>query len=121
MLSKSKAKSKIAILLTDGQDNMSKVAFNDIKNIIAKSNVKLYTIGIGNSRDYNGRYLQALADAGKGQAYGAHNSEMLSEVYREIDKLETSKLDDKKGGTAYLPLSLSSVCSDFGIVIFYLF
>ena len=96
MLSKSKAKSKIAILLTDGQDNMSKVAFNEIKNIIAKSDVKLYTIGIGNPRDYNGRYLQALADAGKGQAYGAHNSEMLSGVYQEIDKLETSKLDDKK-------------------------
>ena len=96
MLSKSKAKSKIAILLTDGQDNMSKVAFNDIKNIIAKSDVRLYAIGIGDPRDYNGRYLQALADAGKGKAYGAHNSEMLSEIYQEIDRLETSKLDDKK-------------------------
>ncbi|HFS82763.1 MAG TPA: VWA domain-containing protein [Epsilonproteobacteria bacterium] len=96
MLSKSKAKSKIAILLTDGRDNMSKVAFEDIKNIVAKSDVKLYTIGIGSPRDYNGRYLQALADAGKGRAYGAHNSEMLTEIYREIDKLEASQLNDKK-------------------------
>jgi len=96
MLSKSKAKSKIAILLTDGRDNMSKVAFEDIKNIVAKSDVKLYTIGIGSPRDYNGRYLQALADAGKGRAYGAHNSEMLTEIYQEIDKLEASKLNDKK-------------------------
>ena len=96
MLSKSKAKSKIAILLTDGQDNMSKVSFNDIKNIIAKSDVKLYTIGIGSPRDYNGRYLQALANAGKGRAYAASNSKMLSEIYDDIDKLETSKLNDKK-------------------------
>jgi Ca-activated chloride channel family protein len=96
MLTKSKAKSKIAILLTDGQDNMSKVAFEDIKNIIAKSDIKLYTIGIGDPRDYNGRYLQVLANAGKGKAYGAYNSEMLSEIYNEIDKLETSKMNDKK-------------------------
>ncbi len=96
MLSKSKAKSKIAILLTDGQDNMSRVTFNDIKNIIAKSDVKLYTIGVGDPRDYNGRYLMALADAGKGKAYGAQNSQMLSEIYQEIDTLETSQLNDKK-------------------------
>ena len=96
MLSKSKAKSKITILLTDGQDNMSRVTFNDIKNIIAKSDVKLYTIGVGNPRDYNGRYLMALADAGKGKAYGAQNSQMLSEIYQEIDTLETSQLNDKK-------------------------
>ena len=96
MLSKSKAKSKIAILLTDGRDNMSKVSFEDIKNIITKSDVKLYTIGIGDPRDYNGRYLQALAQAGKGKAYGAQNSKMLSQIYEEIDKLEASKLNDKK-------------------------
>ena len=96
MLTKSKAKSKIAILLTDGRDNMSKVSFEDIKKIIEKSDVKLYVIGIGDPRDYNGRYLQALAQAGKGKAYGAHNSEMLSEIYNEIDKLETSKMNDKK-------------------------
>ena len=96
MLSKSKAKSKIAILLTDGQDNMSKVSFNDIKNVIAKSNIKLYTIGIGDPRDYNGRYLQALADAGKGKAYGAYDKQMLSKIYDDINKLETSKLNDKK-------------------------
>jgi Ca-activated chloride channel family protein len=96
MLSKSKAKSKIAILLTDGQDNMSKVSFEDVKSMISKSDVKLYTIGIGDPRAYNGRYLQALAQAGKGQAYGARNAEMLSKIYDEIDKLETTKLDNKK-------------------------
>lgn len=96
MLAKSKAKSKIAILLTDGIDNMSQVPFNDVKNLVEQSDVKLYTIGIGSSRDYDGRYLQALADAGKGQAFGARNARMLSQIYDKIDEMEASKIEDKK-------------------------
>jgi len=96
LLSKSKAKSKIVILLTDGIDNMSKIPFSDVKNMIAKRDVKLYTIGIGGARDYDGQYLKALAKVGKGQAYGARSAEMLSRIYDEIDKLEATKLDDKK-------------------------
>jgi len=96
LLSKSKAKSKIVILLTDGIDNMSKIPFVDVKNMIEKRKIKLYTIGIGNPRDYNGAYLQALAKAGKGKAYGARNAEMLNKIYDEIDKLEASKLNNKK-------------------------
>lgn len=96
VLSKSRAKSKIVILLTDGQDNMSRIPYEDIKSIIKKSDIKLYAIGIGNPRDYNSRYLKDLAKAGKGEAFGAYNSDMLSQIYDEIDKLEASKLNDKK-------------------------
>ena len=96
MLSKSKAKSKIAILLTDGVDNMSKVPFEDVKNLIAKRDTKLYAIGIGDARDYNGPYLQALAEAGHGLAFGARDSSTLEKIYKEIDKLEATKIDDKK-------------------------
>ncbi len=96
LLSKSKAKSKIVILLTDGVDNMSKVPFDDVINLIKKRNIKLYTIGIGTNRDYNGAYLKALADAGKGKAYGARDTTELKNIYKEIDKLEATKLNDKK-------------------------
>ena len=96
LLSKSKAKSKIAILLTDGVDNMSKVPFGDVKNLIEKRDIKLYAIGVGDARDYNGEYLQALADAGKGLAFGAQDATTLSQIYDEIDKLEATKIDDKK-------------------------
>jgi len=96
LLNKSKAKSKIIILLTDGRDNMSKVPLSDVKHLIEKGDVKLYTIGIGGARDYDGQYLKTLAKAGKGQAYGARSAEMLSRIYDEIDKLEATKLDDKK-------------------------
>jgi len=96
LLSKSKAKSKIVILLTDGVDNMSKVPFQDVINLIKKRDIKLYVIGIGDERDYNGPYLKALADAGHGQAYGARDATTLEKIYEEIDKLEATKIDDKK-------------------------
>ena len=96
LMSKSKAKSKIVILLTDGRDNMSKIPFSDVKEMIEKRDVKLYTIGIGGSRDYDGKYLKALAKAGKGQAYAARSAAMLSNIYAEINKLEATKLDHKK-------------------------
>jgi len=96
LISKSKAKSKIVILLTDGRDNMSKIPLTDTKQMIEKRDVKLYTIGIGGSRDYDGKYLKALAKAGKGKAYAARSAAMLSNIYNEIDKLEATKLDHKK-------------------------
>jgi len=96
LMSKSKAKSKIVILLTDGRDNMSKIPLQDVKHMIEKRDVKLYTIGIGGSRDYDGKYLKSLAKAGKGQAYAARSAAMLSNIYDEINKLEATKLDHKK-------------------------
>jgi Ca-activated chloride channel family protein len=96
LLEKSKAKSKIAILLTDGVDNMSKVSFEDIKSLIGLSDIKLYTIGIGSSRDFNAKYLKELANAGKGEFFSAKDSDKLEEIYSKIDKLEVTKLDNKK-------------------------
>jgi len=96
LMSKSKAKSKVVILLTDGRDNMSKISFTDVKNMIESRDVKLYTIGIGGARDYDGHYLQELAKAGKGQAYGARSADALEKIYEEIDKLEATKIDNKK-------------------------
>ena len=96
MLERSKAKSKIAILLTDGMDNMSKVSTDEVKSLIAKSDVKLYTIGIGTTRDYDGRALRAFAKAGQGEAFAASNSKILRQIYAKIDALEVTKIDDKK-------------------------
>ena len=96
MLEKSKSKSKIVILLTDGVDNMSQISVDDVKSLVSKSKVKLYTIGVGTERDFDGAYLQSLAKAGKGVAFAARNSEMLSKIYAEIDRLEVSEIDDKK-------------------------
>lgn len=95
MLSHSKAKSKIAILLTDGIDNMSKVPLSEIKSLVKRSSVTLYTIGIGTSRDYDGAYLKELADAGEGQSFGASDAQTLTAIYQKIDALEASKIEAK--------------------------
>jgi len=96
ILSKSDAKSKVAILLTDGIDNASHISSNDILKLISKSDIKLYTIGIGSYRDYDAEYLEALAKAGGGKFYSASNKQMLSKIYSDIDKLEASKIKAKK-------------------------
>lgn len=96
MLDRSQSKSKIVILLTDGIDNMSKVSVEEVSNLIAMSNIRLYTIGIGASRDFDGRSLKAFAKAGEGEAFAATNSKMLHEIYEKIDALELTKIDDKK-------------------------
>jgi len=96
ILEKSKAKSKIIIVLTDGMDNMSKVSFEEVKELIKVGDAKLYTIGIGTSRDYNAPYLKALTKAGNGKFFGARDSQMLQEIYKQIDKLEVTKIDNKR-------------------------
>ena len=96
ILAKSDAKSKVAILLTDGIDNMSRIGFEDIRKLIADSDVKLYTIGIGSYRDFDAPYLKALAEAGHGKFYAAANRQALAKIYADIDKLETSKIKSKK-------------------------
>jgi Ca-activated chloride channel family protein len=96
ILAKSDAKSKVAILLTDGIDNMSRIAFDEILKLIAKSDVKLYTIGIGSYRDFDAPYLKALAQAGHGKFYAASNRQMLQKIYEDIDRLETSRIKSKK-------------------------
>ncbi|SFV71300.1 Uncharacterized protein containing a von Willebrand factor type A (vWA) domain [hydrothermal vent metagenome] len=96
LLHQSKSKSKIMILLTDGHDTASKIPLDEVKHLLNKKDMKLYTIGIGNPRDYNGAKLQALAEAGGGLAFGARDAHALSEIYKEIDKLEATKIDNKQ-------------------------
>ncbi|HFC03291.1 MAG TPA: VWA domain-containing protein [Nitratifractor salsuginis] len=96
ILNKSDAKTKIAILLTDGIDNASRISFDEIRRLISDSDVKLYTIGIGSYRDFDAPYLKALAQAGHGKFFAASNRQTLQKIYDAIDKLETSKLKSKK-------------------------
>jgi len=96
MLESSKAKTKIVILLTDGIDSVSKISVDEVKSLIRKSDIKLYTIGVGTDKDFDGEYLESLATAGKGVAFSAENSQKLSEIYTKIDQLEVSKIDEKK-------------------------
>ena len=100
ILSKSKTKSKIAILLTDGVEHSSVTTKSEIINLIENSHIKLYTIGIGEQGFFQGSidhdYLKLLAKKGHGKYYNASESTKLESIYRDIDKLEKSKIDAKK-------------------------
>ena len=96
VLERSKVNSKVVILLTDGVDTASQITVDEVTSLIKKSKVKLYTIGVGSERDFDGDYLRKIAKAGNGKAFTAQNAQTLANIYDEIDRLEVSLIDDKK-------------------------
>ncbi len=96
MLKKTKAKEKIIILLTDGEDRGSHIPLDVLENAIKKDKVKIYTIGIGNPNDYNGRVLKTIAQISGGKFYQAISKDALENVYKQINTLEKTKLEKKK-------------------------
>jgi Ca-activated chloride channel family protein len=111
-----KAKSKVLILLTDGDSNAGVVDPREAARIAAESDIRVYTIGIGRSgtvpvpqEDEFGRrvlvparfrideeLLREMAETGHGRYFHASDSLGLAQVYAEIDKLEKSKLEETK-------------------------
>ena len=92
LLKNSKAKSKIAILMTDGYNTpqTTRIPLSVALKMANKYHIKIYTIGIGN--DYDAALLQEIARSTDAKTFGAQNASELREVYQQIDKLEKSKL-----------------------------
>jgi Ca-activated chloride channel family protein len=106
-----KSKSKIVILMTDGQNNAGKLNPLLAADAAATLGVKVYTVGIGvrgmapmPGVDMFGRKvyqmmpvdvdedtLQKIADATGGKYYRADNAERFQQIYAEIDKLEKTE------------------------------
>ncbi len=111
-----KAKSKIVILMTDGQNNAGKLDPLLAAEAAKSLGVKVYTVGIGlrgeapmPARDMFGRKvyqmvpvdvdedtLQKIADMTGGKYYRADNAEKFQQIYNEIDKLEKTEASVKK-------------------------
>ncbi|WP_422931993.1 VWA domain-containing protein [Singulisphaera sp. PoT] len=111
-----KAKSKVLILLTDGDNNAGVVDPREAAKIAAESGIRVYTIGIGHSGtvpipqedDLGNRILvpaefridedllREMAETGHGKYFHASDSEGLANVYAEIDQLEKSKFEESK-------------------------
>jgi len=111
-----KAKSKVVILLTDGDCNAGVVDPREAAKIAAESSIRLYTIGIGRNGvvpipqedEFGNRVLvpaqfridldllREMAQTGRGRYFHAADSEGLAQVYAEIDKLEKSEFEETK-------------------------
>lgn len=108
-LRESEAKSKIIILLTDGDNNAGKIDPQTAARMAETLDVKIYTIGIGSKGPvpypvrhtwtgkmvyqqveipFNDTGLKDIARATGGEFYLASNTGMLEEVFTRIDELE---------------------------------
>jgi Ca-activated chloride channel family protein len=106
-----KAKSKIIILATDGQNNSGKIDPLMAADAAAALGVKIYTVGIGEQGsapmpvfqngqkvgyqnvpvDVDEATLQKIADKTGGRYYRADNAEKFKQIYAQIDKLEKTE------------------------------
>ncbi len=92
----SHSKHKIAILLTDGVDNISKVPLSVAIKSAKKHGVTVYVIGVGSRGDYDAGVLKKIARESGGKFYEANSAKKLQEVYAQIDSLEKSEIETKK-------------------------
>jgi Ca-activated chloride channel family protein len=112
-----KDKSKIVILMTDGENNSGKVSPLTAADAAQALKVKVYTIGIGKQgtadmpvgRDPFGRMitrpmavdidedtLTKIAQQTNGKYYRADTADTLRRIYEDIDRLETTEVEVKK-------------------------
>ena len=104
------AKSKIAILLTDGENTAGRLTPLLAMQAAQSERIKVYTIGIGSNEPvpvpYRGRViyqrvpldaklLQKIATTTGGQYFYAADSNALQEIYRTIDRLEKTEKKQK--------------------------
>ena len=92
----SHAKSKVIILLTDGEHNSGTISPKEAVKKVQQNGIKLYTIGIGKKGEFDGALLQQLAHDGDGKFFTATNATELQGVYDEIDTLERSSIKSEK-------------------------
>jgi Ca-activated chloride channel family protein len=111
-----KSKSKIVILMTDGQNNAGKVPPLTAAEVAETLKVKVYTIGVGTrgtapmpyvnvfgqkayqqvAVDIDEETLTKVAQKTGGKYFRADNSESLRKIYSEIDRMEKTDVAVKK-------------------------
>ncbi len=129
-LKDSKAKSKVVILLTDGSNNRGDLSPMTSAEIAKSLGIRVYTIGVGTNKvapypmpvaggvqyvnipvEIDSKTLSDIAAATDGSFYRATNNRELQNIYREIDKLEKSKLNVtqfSKRYEAYQPFAVAA-------------
>lgn len=131
-----KAKSKIVILMTDGQNNSGKLDPLVAADAAAALKIKVYTVGIGERGmapmpvfmggqkvgyqnvpvDVDEETLQKIAEKTGGKYYRADNAEKFRQIYDEIDKLEKSEATINKY-TEYKELFQWFVAAGFAVLL----
>ena len=130
-LKDSKAKSKVVILLTDGSNNRGDISPMTAAELAKKYGIRVYTIAVGTDKvarypvnvggtiqyvnmavDIDTKTLKGIAATTNGNFYRATNKAELKKIYKDIDKLEKTKLDVKKFSKryeAYMPFAIAAI------------
>ncbi len=93
-LSFSKAKSKVIILLSDGEHNSGRISPKDAVALAQQRDIKIYTIAVGD--DFNPALLQEIASQTGGKSYAAVNEDELKTVYEQINVMEDSEIKSQQ-------------------------
>src|SRR5664280_3648126 len=132
----SKAKSKVIILLTDGVNNRGEIAPATAADIAKTFGIRVYTIGVGTQgmapypvqTPYGIQYqdmpveidegiLQEISQMTGGKYFRATDNDSLEKIYKEIDKLEKSKIDVKQFSRKEEKYLLPALIAFFMLVI----
>ncbi|MDQ7067096.1 MAG: VWA domain-containing protein [Sulfurimonas sp.] len=89
----SKAKSKVMVLLSDGEHNSGSISPKDALSLAKQEGIKIYTIAIGEA---DSALMAKIAKESGGVYYSALNAKELQNVYEAIDQLESSKISSKE-------------------------
>ncbi|WP_140486410.1 vWA domain-containing protein [Flavobacterium sp. GSA192] len=116
-LKDSQAKSKVIILLTDGVNNAGFIEPETAADIAKQYGIKVYTIGIGTNGmaefpyaigpngqflfqmmkvEIDERLMRSIAQKTEGRYFRATSNNRLEEIYAEINKLETTEIEELK-------------------------
>lgn len=98
-----KISSRVVVLLTDGENNAGLVAPTDAGELAATYGVKVYSILAGTGRSMafmrapiDDTDLRRIAEVTGGKFYQATNNAALERIYAEIDKLERTKVEERR-------------------------
>jgi Ca-activated chloride channel family protein len=91
-LEHSGSRSKVIVLLTDGEHNSGEFSPRQAVELAQEQGVVIHTIGIGKPGEFDGELLKMIARESGGNHFTASDSEALGDVYEQIDTLERSKL-----------------------------
>lgn len=130
-LRSSPSKSKVIILLTDGENNGGLIDPNTAKEIAKSLGVRVYTVGVGTEGfapvpvqtpggvimqrekvSIDEKLLTQIANETGGKYFRAKDNESLRNIYVAIDKLEKSKIEIttlKKYSEEFFPFALAAV------------
>lgn len=107
-LERSKAKSRVLVLLTDGRHNRGRISPEQGVELAKKAGITLYTVGIGGEKDVDHDLLKLIAEEAGGRYFYAGERSGLEEAYAAIDDLERSPIRtrDYRAKTPLFPYPL---------------